>query len=194
MELGTLILQFPFLLSLLAGMLAGLSAVLLRRAALVLGSGLRWLAWLLTACSVAAAALSFVWSWSLYQPPAGSGNPLLTALGGLLGLAGVLLTLRALSVRGLRELYTWPAAKLENRSPYRQVRRPIGLGLMMVALGATLVVDTFPAWVCFFVWLILTHLQLEVEEWEMRHRLPGARDYLKRTPRYIPRFRHKERT
>ena len=90
-----------------------------------------------------------------------------------------MLTLRALSVRGLRDLYTWPAAKLENRSPYRQVRRPIGLGLMVVALGATLVVDTLPAWVCFFVWLVLTHIQLEVEEWEMRHRLPGARDYLK---------------
>lgn len=194
MQLGTLILQFPFLLSLLAGVLAGVSAVLLRRATLVLGSGLRWLAWLLTACSVAAAALSFVWAWSLYKPPAGSGNPLLTALGGLLGLAGVVLALRALSVRGLRDLYTWPAAKLENRSPYRQVRRPIGLGLMMVALGATLVVDTLPAWVCFFVWLILTHIQLEVEEWEMRLRLPGARDYLKRTPRYVPRFRHKERT
>lgn len=194
MGFGTLILRFPFVLTLLAGVLAGMSGALLRRAASALGSGLRWPARLLQAGSAAAAVSSFAWSWSVYKPPAGSGNPLLAVVGGIVVLAGAALTFRALWVRGLRELYTWPAAKLENRLPYRQVRRPIGAGLMAVALGATLIVNTSPAWVCFLVWLILTHFQLEVEEWEMRHRLPGARDYLKRTPRYLPRLRQKQHT
>lgn len=188
MDLATFLLQFPFVLTLAAGMLAGVSAALLRRTSAVLGSGLRWLGRILSLASVPMAICSFLWSWSMYKPPAGSADPLRMALGWLLALGGTALTLRALSVRGLGELDAWPAARLENRTPYRQVRRPIGLGLILLALGATLVVATVPAWVCFLLWLVLILFQLEVEEWELHQRLPAARDYLKRTPRYLPRF------
>jgi hypothetical protein len=44
-----------------------------------------------------------------------------------------------------------------------------------------------PVWVCLAVWIFLWNGMLELGEWELRQRLPACRDYLRRTPRYLPR-------
>jgi protein-S-isoprenylcysteine O-methyltransferase Ste14 len=61
------------------------------------------------------------------------------------------------------------------------------LGGMLAGLGASLIVATPAAWVCFLIWLVLVSLLQELEDWELRGRIPAARDYHARTRRYIPR-------
>ena len=73
-----------------------------------------------------------------------------------------------MEVRGLGVLRSGSPASYEGRTPYRQLRRPIAAGAMLVALGLVLLVDTIVLWVCFLLWLIIVHLVLELREWEMR--------------------------
>ncbi|MEW6568457.1 MAG: methyltransferase [Chloroflexota bacterium] len=189
MRLEAALLQFPFLLTLLAGGMAGASAVLLRRASAAFGGWLRVLSTLLDAAAAAAFVLSFAWAWAISDASCAAGFPLFLVLGLAAVLGGVALAIQALAIRGMGALHTWPQARLEKRTPYRQLRRPIAAGVMLIALGVALLVDTIVLWVCFVVWLLIVHLLLELREWDMRQRFPEAGDYLRRTPRHFPRLR-----
>jgi protein-S-isoprenylcysteine O-methyltransferase Ste14 len=182
------LLDYPFFLPLLAAALAQVSAVFLRRASIVFGSVPWNLSLILSACSIGASVWSMVWSWTLGDSAWGSAYILLTILGWLLAVGGVLVTVEAVGVRGLSPLRAWPQAKIETRPPYRWIKRPLEVGLILIALGATLIVHKITGWICFGSWLVGYLLLLELAEWELQARLPEARDYLKRTPRYLPRL------
>lgn len=181
-----LLLQFPFVLTLVAGGLAGASAVLLRRAATALGRPLVILSMALDVAAAGAFAFSFGWAWSMSHPSRATGFALFVLLGGICLLGGMALAIQALSVRGAGPIRSWSPTRLDNRTPYRQVRRPIATGVMLMALGAALLVDTIALWACFWLWLVILHLVLELREWELVARFPECRDYLQRTPRYLP--------
>lgn len=183
-----LLLQFPFVLTLVAGGLAGASAVLLRWAATALGRPLVILSMALDVAAAGAFAFSFGWAWSMSHPSRATGFALFVLLGGICLLGGMALAIQALSVRGAGPIRSWSPARLENRTPYRQVRRPIATGVMLMALGAALLVGTIALWACFGLWLVILHLVLELREWELVARFPECRDYLQRTPRYLPRL------
>lgn len=185
--------NFPFLFSLGAAAIAGGSAVLLRRAGLVLG---RWpwrLSWAASAGSTAAYAWSFSWAWQLETNPVGGAQVIFVVVGWLAVLAGSALGLWGLSTLGWRAVLPRPEDRLEIHPPYAHLRRPMALGAMLAGLGATFIVSTLSAWLCYLVWLALASLLLELEEWELRGRIPAARDYFVHTPRYLPRLRPRQR-
>ncbi len=182
------LLQFPFVLTLLAGGLAGASAVLLRRAADTLGRPLALLPLALDVAAAGAFAFSFGWAWSMSHPSRATGFALFVLLGMISLLGGIALVVQGLSVRGFGVLRGESPARYQSRTPYRQLRRPIAAGVMLMALGVAFLVDTIVMWVCFGLWLVTVHLLLDMREWELKERFPECRDYLQRTPRYLPRL------
>ncbi len=189
---GLFLLSYPFALTLAAGALAGASAVLLRRASSFYG---RWVAPfgdLLSLAAAVAFAWSFYWSWTLVKGTRNTGFPVLAALGGLAVVGGIALGAQTLFVRGMASLRSWTPARLQERPPYKHVRRPFATAAFLGVLGETLIVDTVPAYACLLAASLLIHALLELGEWELRLRLPEARPYLERTPRYIPRWRRRK--
>ena len=183
------LLYYPFLVSLAAAAIAGACASLLRRAALTLGRWLWWFSWAASAGSTAGFVWSFTWAWGLESNPVSGSQVVLVVIGWGAALAGVALGLWGLSALGLRALLPQPSDRLETRPPYRHLRRPMTLGAIVAGMGATLIVDTPAAWLCYLTWLALASLLQELEEWELRGRIPAAREYQSRTPRYLPRRR-----
>lgn len=188
MTVEAALLQFPFVLTLVAGGLAGASAVLLRRVASAFGRPLLVVSLALDAAAAGAFAFSFGWAWSMGEPSPGPGFALFVVLGMVSLLGGMALAVQGLSVRGLGAIHAWSPTKFETRTPYRHLRRPIAAGVMLMALGLALLVDTIVLWVCFALWWIIVHLLLELREWEAKQQFPECRDYLQRTPRYLPRL------
>jgi len=56
-----------------------------------------------------------------------------------------------------------------------------------VARSLALLFNASTVWVCLGMWILAWNLVLEAGDWELRQRLPACRDYMKRTPRYLPR-------
>jgi hypothetical protein len=189
---GLFLLSYPFILTLAAGALAGASAVLLRRASSFYG---RWVVLFVVLLSLGAAlafAWSFYWSWTLVEGTRNAGFPVLAALGGLALVAGIALGAQALFARGMASRRSWAPGRLQQMSPYKHIRRPFATAAFLGLLGETLIVDTVPAYACLLAASLLVHALLELGDWELRLRLPEARPYLDRTPRYIPRRRKKK--
>ncbi len=176
--------EYPYLILTLGGFLAGCSAILLRRAALVFGA---WLGALSLAAAVASAA-SFLtaFSWAATTPPIATPSGAHIVDGLFLALAGGALAGWALRIRGVGVLRAWRADRFEGHLPYRAIRRPLELGVMVCATGLCLLRPAAPVWVCLAAWVILWNGMLELGEWELRQRLPACRDYYRRTPRYVP--------
>src|SRR3990172_2496164 len=176
-----------YLIPVFAGFFAGWSAILLRWAAPVL---VDWLGWLSLVAAVASAG-SFLagFLWAVSTPPVAAPSGAQILAGCLLALAGGALVGWAVRARGLGVLRSWRADRFEQRLPYRAIRRPLELGVMVVAAGLCWLRPALPVWVCLAVWITLWNGMLELGEWELRQRLPACRDYLKRTPRYLPRLR-----
>ncbi|MCJ7511812.1 MAG: hypothetical protein MUO23_02445 [Anaerolineales bacterium] len=205
--LARLIADFPFVLALLASLAAAASAVLLRRAAPGVG---RWAAqagsllWLL---SLAVNAWSLLWAYSLrigpgspgvvtsfgtyglIGPEAGETNVSLPQLlAGLVALAaGGWLTVWVLRERARLGLLTAPLPALVEHLPYRRLRRPGLVGLILLALGLTILAESLPLWVWFVLWLPTALILAEMADWELRRRYPGLAEYFRQTPRYVPR-------
>ncbi len=205
--LARLIADFPFVLALLASLIAAASAVLLRRAAPSVG---RWAAqagnvlWLL---SLAVNVWSLLWAYSLRigpgspgvvtsygtygltGPQAGTTNlSLPQLLAGLAGLAaGGWLTVWVLRERARLGMLTAQLPALVERLPYRRLRRPGIAGLILLALGLTILAESLPLWVWFVLWLPTALILAEMAEWEQRRRYPELTDYFHHTPRYLPR-------
>ena len=187
-EPAKLLLEYPFLLALVGGFIVGISAVLLRRASTALGRFFWYLSWLFSLLSTLSYLWAFYWAWS--SSPSESTdptpNPLAIGLGWTLLGFGLILVAMGLAVLGRRAILPLPSDRLETRRIYAWIRRPMGLGWMIAGLGATLQSNRTAPWVCCAIWLVLVHVSFELEEWELRARIPAAEDYLKHTPRYLP--------
>lgn len=196
--------DFPFLISLLAGALACCSAVALRRVTAAFGAWANLLAGVLRTAGLAAFAFSFLWAWDLGASRLFSGvvstfgsyprpivqqeaSPLVVGLGVVVLVAGLGLAAWGVHAKGWGAAFLVAPPRREAKLPYARLKRPIGLGLMLAALGLTVLVQSLPLLVCLVAWLPLVLMLLELEEWEMGARFPAARDYLRRTPRYFPR-------
>ena len=179
--------EAPYLIPVLAGFLAGCSAILLRQAERVLGDWLGWLSLAAAASSAGSFLAGFLWAAS--TPPVAAPSGVQILAGCLLALAGGVLVGWAVRARGLGVLRLWRADRFEQGLPYRAIRRPLELGVMVVAAGLCWLRPAPPVWVCLAVWIALWNGMLELGEWELRQRLPACRDYLRRTPRYLPRLR-----
>jgi len=179
----------PFLILIVGGLMAGISAVLLRRAALVYGA---WIGAVSLLASMAeAAAFVAALLWAATTSPVGTPPAAAIITGIVLALAGGAVAGWALRVRGIGVLRSWNAERFEKRQPYRTIRRPVELGVMASAAGLCALRPATPVWVWLTIWLAAWSLILELGDWELRLRLPACRDYLKRTPRYLPRLRRR---
>jgi len=181
--------SYPFVLALLAAALAEFSAILVRRTAPMVGKWLWGLAGILSALSAAGLVWSFIWVVAMqppqHQPPA----VVFQAIGMLIVVPGGIFLIWSLISLARQTFYAWPGARLVTKSPYDYLRRPMGVGIGSIALGLALLTSSQASWVWLLTWAILSPLLFELEEWELKTRLPGAEDYFSRTPRYLPRFR-----
>lgn len=186
-----MLVDHPYLIPIIGGFLAGCSAILLRRAAEAFGA---WLGWLSLAASAASAG-SFVagFLWAATTPPVVSPSSVQIFTGLLFALAGSALAGWSLRVRGVGVLRAWHANRFEQHQPYRSIRRPLELGVMICVAGLCWLRPATPVWLCLAAWVVLWNGMLELGEWELRQRLPACRDYLKRTRRYLPRTRRRHR-
>ncbi len=207
--LPRLIADFPFVLALLASMMAGLSAVLLRRAAPAVGTWAAQAGAALWAIALAFSAWSFLWAFSLRIGPGSPGVvtsfgthgltgpgdmnpklPLPQLLSGLATLAaGAALLGWSVRARAQTGLLISTLPSLVERLPYRRMRRPGMAGVILVALGVAVLSESLPVWVWFALWLLSVLLMAEMADWELRTRYPGLADYFRRTPRFLPHRR-----
>ncbi|MEA1977313.1 MAG: methyltransferase [Chloroflexota bacterium] len=180
--------SYPFVLAFLAAALAEFSAILVRRTAPMVGKWLWGLAGVLSALSAAGLVWSFIWAVvtqpAQLQPPA----VVFQVIGMLIVVPGGILLIWSVIALARQTFYAWPGARLVTKTPYEYLRRPMGVGIGLVALGLALLTNNPAGWVWLLAWAILSPLLFELEEWELKMRLPGAEDYFNRTPRYLPRF------
>lgn len=181
-----LLLSYPFLLPLAAAFIVGNSGVLLRRASEVLGRFLWFISWAFTFLSVLGYLWAFYWAWSSVELLDSGSRAVWSVLSWILLLLGLLLVFIGLATLGRRAILPLPTDRLETRRIYSIIRRPMGLGWMIAMLGATLQSEGLPPWICYFGWLLLVNISFELEEWELKARIPAAREYLQNTPRYFP--------
>ena len=176
---------YPFLILIAGGLLAGCSAVLLRRAASVFGTWLEAVSFLAAVGAATAFGSAFYWASTLaVAPPPLVGQ---TIFGWLLALGGAVLAGWGLRARGIGALRRWETDRMERLQPMRTLRRPIELGTMILMSGLSILRATRPVGVCLLSWIVAWSLILELGDWELRQRLPACRDYFRRTPRYLPR-------
>lgn len=188
---GDVLYDLPFLLPLAAGAIALASAALLRRAAPTLGSWLQLPAAALRLAGMAALGLAYAWAWSLSRATAAQRGPLLEILGWSAGLLGAALAAWALSARSRQAVRRWAPPRLYRHPPYARLRRPILLGLWLIALGGTLTADTLAAWLALAAGVLLTHVVAELEDWELAARRPDVAAAQRTVPRYLPRLRRR---
>lgn len=179
---------YLFLLPVIGGFLAGCSAVLLRRAASIMGAWLEVLAAAAALASVAAFGWGLYWAWAL-APADEPSSPGRVFLGLALALAGGSLAGWGLRARGWRPRRIWRSERDELRQPYRTIRRPVVLGVMFFGLGLGVLADRSAFWFALAATFAAWSVILELADWEQRLRLPACRDYMRRTPRYVPRPR-----
>ncbi|TEU00844.1 MAG: hypothetical protein E3J30_01970 [Anaerolineales bacterium] len=180
--------SYPFVLALLAAALAEFTATLVRRSAPTVGKWLWELAGILSVLSAAGLVWSFIWAVSVQttqQPPP---PVVFQAVGMLIVVPGGALLVWSVILLARQTIYAWPGARLITESPYDYLRRPMGVGIGSIALGLALLTNSQASWVWLLSWAIISPLLFELEEWELKMRLPGAEDYFSRTPRYLPRF------
>jgi protein-S-isoprenylcysteine O-methyltransferase Ste14 len=179
--------SYPFALAFLAAALAEFSAILIRRTAPNIGKWSWGLAGVLSACSVIGLVWSLIWAVSVQVSERPAPPAVFQVLGIVLALLGGTLLFRSLISLGRQTVYAWPGARLITKSPYNHLRRPMATGLGIIALGLALVTINRASWVWLLGWAILSPLLSELEEWELKERIPGAAAYFRQTPRYLPR-------
>ena len=202
--------EFPFLIAVAAGALAYACGLLLRRG-LALAGGVRPPAWPadgLRGLGVLSWLAAFLWAWSLsprvgrfgvittmgtFSPAAlaskqlSAADLMLTIVCWLLVIAGAVLAAWSLTARIRNGLFGKSPDRLAERPPYRRLRRPMTLGAGLALLGATLLTGTIPAWACLLAVVPVALVLQEIDERELRARLPWLAEQHRRIPRFLPR-------
>lgn len=181
--------QFPFLLPLFAAALLEMSATLLRRAAVVLGRLWSYLSAALSAAAMASLLVSGAWAVAFPTEEAAYPWVRVSWAGWLLIVLGLMLLAWSARTLGVRALLGLPDARLAVHGPYRLLRRPMWWGFALSAAGAAFISSGRQPWIWFVAWLAISLPLAEVEEWELRSRLPDAEVYLRHIPRLLPRRR-----
>jgi len=180
--------SYPFVLALLAAALAEFSATLVRRMAPTGGQWFWGLAGILSVLSAAGLVWSFVWAVSMQTSQQTPPAAVLQAFGILTAVTGGALLVWSVSSLARQTIYAAPGTRLITASPYAYLRRPMGVGIGIIALGIALLANSQASWVWLLAWTIISPLLFELEEWELKMRFRDAADYLSKTPRYLPRF------
>jgi len=177
----------PFLVPLLAAVTARLMAIFIRRAAAILDMRLWWLANVFALTAASFLGLSFYWAMILgpQRIPGETGTWML--LGQVMIIAGALVTLLGLMEMGPGAFLVTPRSTLISKGLYARIRRPMDAGVLVVSVGAALVQGSPGAWMWSLLWIPLSLALSELEEWELRNRIPAAGAYFDHTPRYLPR-------
>jgi len=111
-------------------------------------------------------------------------------LWGSLEFVGLVLGVWSLATMPLRQLRVTPEvapnAKLVASGPYRFIRHPMYLSVLVTTIS--LVIHHFTAWrlAVWCVLLVALILKIQFEEMLLRERFPEYREYQRRTKRLIP--------
>lgn len=128
------------------------------------------------------------WAYSLARPD--QAQFWLGLLAGILGSWLSLASVSAMLRYGEGTPAPWePTRKLVLRGPYRYVRNPMMIGIMLILLAEALLLQSWGIAVWFAVFLLLNVIYLpRVEEKGLEHRFGGDyRQYQANVPRWIPR-------
>ena len=118
--------------------------------------------------------------------------PLLAALGWVLLAVGCGVQLLALaSLRGRAAMPSMADALVEH-GVYRHIRHPIYAGLLLEFAALILVRPRRLVALACALGILWVLLQARLEEVDLLQRMPAYRDYLRRVPRFMPRW-HRER-
>ena len=177
---------YPFFLALLAAFLAEVSATLIRRVAATFGNWLYWLAGVLSAIAASCLIWSYLWALSLADANQ-RADTLLAVLGSGIVLVGGFFLVWALVALGAQTFVARPGSRLVKHGPYKHIRRPMGVAVALLGIGGATALGATPLWVWSAAWFLLSLPQFELEEWELRTRLPLGETYLEQTQRYLPR-------
>lgn len=82
-----------------------------------------------------------------------------------------------------------PGARLVTSGPYRYVRHPMYLAVVLFAGGVALGWHTLLHGFAFTALALVLHLKVGMEEAALAERFPEYRDYRDRTPRWLPFIR-----
>jgi protein-S-isoprenylcysteine O-methyltransferase Ste14 len=109
----------------------------------------------------------------------------LFVLGAIFGIAGALVLGRN------RTAFPRPRmnSELIQHGIYAHVRHPLYTSVMLISLGWALVWQSVSALVTALVLIPFFHAKARHEERWLCEKFPGYADYLKRVPRFLPRFR-----
>ena len=181
-----LLLTNPYLLALLAAMVAETCAILIRA---VTPSLSRWFWWLANLISLLALT-SFLWSFLWAASMRGDFIEILSVPETILGVLSITggggMILWSFAALGWRSFFAWSTASFETRHAYAHIRRPMFIGVALFFIGVALLLSRDALWIWMAAWIVFSQPLLELEEWELRLRFPSAKEYYARTGRYIP--------
>ncbi len=101
----------------------------------------------------------------------------------------------ALALYALRTKAAVPTTRdtLVERGPYARVRHPIHSGMFLVWVSLVLIHPTAAVALASAIGIVWTLIQTGAEEHDLARRMPAYRDYMKRVPRFVPRWRESVR-
>ena len=177
--------RYPFLIALLGALVIELSATLVRRAAQTLGGWTWVLAGILSDPRPGHPDVVIAVGEQPRYFGAAAGGAINLVIGPLLASGRWSLGVPRYPGSRPTAYLPWPPTRLVHQPPYRSRRRPMTLGWAMLAAGLALTTVRIEGWIWLGVWVLLAQPLLELEEWELRRRIPDAASYLDRTPRYF---------
>jgi protein-S-isoprenylcysteine O-methyltransferase Ste14 len=108
----------------------------------------------------------------------------------VLMLGGILLGLWSVSVNrpGNFNIRPMPKAggKMIEQGPYRLIRHPMYLSLMLAGLGAALAAMSVVAWISWAGLVLVLNAKAAMEERALRQQFPHYQDYCARSWRFLP--------
>jgi protein-S-isoprenylcysteine O-methyltransferase Ste14 len=102
---------------------------------------------------------------------------------------GTILMIWALVLLRLRSFRPTEKDTLVDRGLFAHIRHPIYSGLLMDFIGLILMRPIVPVLVASALGWIFVFGQARFEELDLVERIPPYRDYMRRVPRFLPRFR-----
>jgi protein-S-isoprenylcysteine O-methyltransferase Ste14 len=118
-----------------------------------------------------------------------SPTPVSLAAGWAMIAAGAALILTALATIRLRAAAPTVRDSLAENGIYARLRHPIHDGTILEFLGIMLVRPSASISLACALGLAWILLQTRIEEWDLQQRIPGYREYMRRVPRFLPRWK-----